>query len=99
MVTEEVIGVWKNKYRKVYEVTVKDGDDVYRGYFRRPGLETLSAVNKLSKSDEIKAVEVLFDNCWLGGDEILKEDAVLKLSAAGQFQAIMNPAQTEIKNL
>jgi hypothetical protein len=97
--TDEIIATWKAKYGKVVEVKVKDGDKNYVGYFRRPDMETLSAVNKLYKTDEVKSANVLFDNCWLGGDEQMKADAIVKMSAIAKLQELTQICVAEIKNL
>jgi hypothetical protein len=99
VVSAEQIALWKAKHRKVYAVEVVDGDDTYIGYFHRPGMDTMAAVNKLSKTDEIKAACALFENCWLGGSAYLIEDAVLKMAAVSKLNALMNVTSVELKNL
>jgi hypothetical protein len=98
-IEEKDINAWKAKHRKVYEITVTDDEDSYKGYFCRPDMETLSVVNKLGKSDEVKAANVLFENCWLGGDPALKDEAILKMAAIARLNGLMNVRATEIKNL
>ena len=98
-ITEQQILVWKNKYRKVSEVTVEDNGEVFKGYFKRPDMDTLSAVSKLNKTDEIKAANVLYDNTWLGGSPELQEDAVLKMAAIGQLSNLITASNAKIKNV
>lgn len=98
-VVESQIEQWKAKYRIVQEVTITDGDEQHKGYFKRPDMETLAAVNKLSKTDEIKAANVLFENCWLGGSGYIAGEAVLKMAAIGRLNELMMVTSTEIKNL
>lgn len=99
LITEETIQMWRAKYRKISEVIIEDGDDKFVCYFRRPDMDTMSAVTKLSKTDEVKAANILFDNCWLGGDQMIKEDAVLKMSAISQLNKIMTVQTVTLKNL
>lgn len=98
-VTDEQIQMWKNKHRKISSIEVDEDDETHTGYFRRPDMETLSAVSKLGKTDEIKAANALFENCWLGGSPILREDAVLKMAVIGRLNKIMEVSRVELKNL
>ena len=51
-VTAEQIQAWKNQYGRVAEVRVKDEEfgEEHIGYFRRPDMTTMQAVNSVSKS-------------------------------------------------
>ncbi len=62
-------------------------------------METLSVTAKLAKNDEIKAADVLFKNCWLGGSPLLLEDATLKMTAIGQLNQLTGSVKAELKNL
>lgn len=97
--TDEEIKVLKAKYRKVVKVTLKDDSDKYEAYFKRPDMETIAAVSKVGKTDEIKAANILFDNCFVGGDQMVKEDAVVKMAAIGQLKNLMTGCTAETKNL
>lgn len=98
-VTQAQIDAWKGKHRKVVEITVTDEDEVHVGYFRRPDMATMSAVNTLAKTDEVKSSNTMFDNCWLGGSPFLKEDAILRMAAIGQLATVLNSCIGSIKNL
>lgn len=96
---EDQIARWKKQYGKVIRIDVRDGDDLHVGYFKRPTLETMSATAKISKTDDVKASKVLFDNCWLGGSDAMGTDTVLFLAAAGQLGTALNSCQASLKNL
>lgn len=98
-VTEEQIKVWKGKHGKVVRIDIVDDGDLHVGYFHRPKLETMSAVTKMSKTDELKSSEVMFDNCWLGGSSAMRNDAVLFLEATKQLGAMLNSCRSSLKNL
>lgn len=98
-VSEEQIKVWKNEYRKVYAIEVEDEEDLYIGYFRRPNLETMSAVNKIAKTDEIKSTTIMFDNCWLGGEPVMKTDTLVRIAAIKQLGEMFNRVMGTLKNL
>ena len=62
-------------------------------------METMAAVNKLAKSDEMKSAQVLFDGCWLGGSEDLRHDAVLFTACMGQLNVAFASVSASLKNL
>ena len=98
-VTEEQINKWKGQYGKVIRIDVVDDGDLHVGYFHRPRLETMSAVTKMAKTDELKSSEVMFDNCWLGGSSAMRQDAVLFLEATKQLGTMLNSCRSSLKNL
>lgn len=98
-VTPEQIQAWKAKYRKVAEISVTDGNTKYVGYFRRPDMDTMAAVNRLAKTDEVKSSVAMFDNCWLGGDVTMKEDAIVKMAAIARLATMFDSCVAELKNL
>lgn len=98
-VTEEQVKVWKAEHRKLHKVEVEDDGDLFVGYFRRPDMETMCAVNKLAKQDEVKSSSVMLENCWLGGDPVMKTDMVVRMAAIGRLSEIFNRVHGELKNL
>lgn len=97
-VTDGQITAWKQQHKRVVEVSIMEDGIDYVGYFKRPNMETISAVNKVAKSDELKASEVLLKNCWLGGAPEIKEDAIISLAATTQLSSLMNACIGSIKN-
>lgn len=98
-VGEEQIAAWKKEYRKVHAIEVEDGDELYIGYFHRPSMETMSAVNKLAKADEVKSTTTMFDNCWLGGEPVMKTDTLVRMAAIKQLGEMFNRVVGTLKNL
>ncbi len=98
-VSEEQITQWKDRYGRVVRIEVEDDGDLHVGYFHRPKLETMAAVNKVAKTDEVKSSQVMFDNCWLGGSDALREDAILFLEATKQLGVMLNSCKSKLKNL
>lgn len=100
-VTADEIAAWKARYGRVVEIEVIDPDFSERhvGYFRRPDMKTMQAFSQTAKSNEVKAAEIFFDNCWLGGSSMMKTDAVYKLQANGELQAIFGKCVSKLKNL
>lgn len=100
-VSAEMIQGWKNQYGRVSEVVVPDNEtnEDHVGYFRRPDMKTMHAVSAVSKTNEVKASEVIFDNCWLGGSEALKTDALYKMAAMQALGALFGRYLGTLKNL
>ena len=98
-VTPEQVELWKNKHHKVYRVDIVDGEDTHVGYFKRPDFATIKAITKISKTDEVEAGKVMFDNCWLGGSAELREDAVLFMAVQVQLGKLVNGCMGSLKNL
>ena len=97
--SDSEIQAWKARHRKVYEVIIEDDGEKFAAYFKRPDMDVFSAVNKLSKTDEVKAAGILFDACLLGCAQEVKEDSILKMSAIAQLKNIMAVKSAELKNL
>ncbi|MBD5238376.1 MAG: hypothetical protein HDS64_01205 [Bacteroidales bacterium] len=97
--TEAQVNAFKAQHRKSFAVEIQDGDEVHIGYFKRPTLETLKAVTKVAKSDEVEAGKVMFDNCWLGGSQELRTDALLFMAVQKKLGEVLNGFQGLIKNL
>ncbi|WP_297829828.1 hypothetical protein [uncultured Rikenella sp.] len=98
-ITEEQINKWKATLGRVIRIDVTDGDDLHVAYFKRPSIETMSAVTKVGKNDEVKSAAVLYDNCFLGGDTEIREDALLFMAATAQLGKLFNSCLGSLKNL
>ena len=98
-VSPEQIEKWRSKHRRIYRVDIVDGVDTPIGYFRRPDFVTIKAITKASKTDEVEAGRIMCNNCWLGGSEELREDAVLFMAVQVQLGKLLNSCLGSIKNL
>lgn len=100
-VTNEQIATWKNTHGRVVEIEVADSEfkELHRGYFHRPDMRTMQAFSSTAKTNDVKAAEVMFDNCWLGGSPMMKTDAVYKMQTVGELQSIFGKCVSKLKNL
>lgn len=99
VVSESQIKKWKQLHRDVYRIQIPTEEGSHAiGYVRKPDLDVLAAVDSLSE-EPIKAVTVLFKNCWLGGDETITESDELKVSASGQIAKLFQVRQATVKKL
>jgi hypothetical protein len=98
-ISQEKLVELKKQHRIVVCVEVEDEGEVFSCYLKRPTAETLSIVNKLSKTDEVKAAEILVRQCWIEGDSLIKEDGILMLSVAAEFGQTNKAKATILKNV
>lgn len=98
-VSPDQILQWKQKFGKVVRIDIVDGEDTHVGYFHRPSFETVKTVTKVAKVDEVEAGRVLYDECWLGGSDELRRDAVLFMAVQQQLGKLMSGCMGSIKNL
>ncbi len=98
-ISPEQVEEMKKKHRKVFRVDIVDGEDTHVGYFKRPDFETIKTITKLGKVDEVAAGKVMMDNCWLGGSEELRTDAVLFMAVQVQLGKMVNGCMGSLKNL
>ena len=101
-VTEANIAAWKEQYKNVFEIKVPTDDTGKNhaiGYFKKPDLDIIAASAKFAETDPIKSGIVVFDNCWLGGDETMKNDDECKISAISALNDLFKIRLAEVKNL
>lgn len=94
-ITTEQIEAWKKKHGSIFKVEV--GDKV--GYLRKPDRKALSAAAVIGHGNSVKYNEVLINNCWLGGDEEIREDDDYFLGVSNQLASIIEIKEAKIKKL
>lgn len=94
-VTKEQIKQWKAKYKEVFVLRVDDKV----AYLRTPDRATLSYASTLATKDPMKFNEVILTNCWLGGDEEIKTDDALFLSASSKLGELIQIKEATLEKL
>lgn len=90
---------WKARYGKVYKIEFFDEDEKpVVGYFRKPDRKVLSYISTLH-NQPFKMQEQIVLQCWLGGDELIKQDETYMLGAAQQLQELIAIKQGELKEV
>lgn len=89
----------KAKFGEVYEIEVEKDGKIIKGYFKKPNLQIISAASKYSIDDPIRSGEILFDSCWLDGDEDMNKDDEVKLAAMGALSNLFELLEAKIKKL
>ena len=94
-VTKEQIKQWKAKYKEVFVLRVDDKV----AYLRTPDRATLSYASTLATKDPMKFNEAILTNCWLGGDEEIKTDDALFLSASSKIGELIQIKEATLEKL
>ena len=94
-VTKEQIKQWKAKYKEVFVLRVDDKV----AYLRTPDRATLSYASTLATKDPMKFNEAILTNCWLGGDEEIKTDDALFLSASSKLGELIKNKEAKLEKL
>ncbi len=99
-ITQAQFNQWKNKFGRVVKLQIEDDDtNIVYAYFRKPDISIRSAVLQASKMDEFKALEVLFKNCYLGGDAIIEQEDDLRLNITTAFSDHIQPKPVKVEVL
>lgn len=98
-ITDAQIKNWKNTWGDVYQidVTIVEGD-IATAYFRKPDLNIIAAAS-LHSEDNIKSGLILFENCWLGGDDRIQKSDEAKLAATIRLAPLFKIPEASIKKL
>jgi len=103
-ITQENIDQWKKQYgsKNIFSVKVPLDDDNKKFascIVRKPDLKVIAAAVKFELTDPIKSGIVMFENCYLGGDEIIKQEDELKSSVIQELNHLYIVRKSELKNL
>ncbi len=94
-ITTEKIEAWKKQHGEIYSVTVDDKI----GFLKKPDRKALGAAAVIGHNNSIKYNEGLLNNCWLGGDEELRENDAYFLGVSNQLAQIIEIKEVELKKL
>lgn len=91
----DLIADLKAKHGEVFEINV--GGVI--GYLKKPDRKTLSYASSVASKDPIKFNEILLNGCWLGGDERIKTDDNLFLSASQVLGTLVEVKEASLVKL
>ncbi len=94
-VTQEQIQEWKKKYGTIHKLVVDDKE----AYLKTPDRKTLSYATSIATKDPLKFNEVLLNNCWLGGDQEIKTDDTLFLSASAKLADLIEVKEASLEKI
>lgn len=72
---------------------------LHKAIFREPTFKDLEAINKISKSDEMKGLRTAYDNCIIKADEEIENRDMLKIKAVSALMERVKKTTAEAKNL
>lgn len=99
-ITPEQIQQWKQKHGDVYRISVAgDSGETHTGYFRKPSRKTVGYAAMAGKDNPVRFTEALMQDCWLGGDESLRTDDSLFLSAGAKLAELVQVKEAELEKL
>ncbi|WP_343697111.1 hypothetical protein [Flavobacterium sp.] len=99
-ITQAQLNQWKYKHKKIVKLSINDDDtSTLFAYFRIPDINIRAAVLQASKMDEFKALEVLFKNCYLGGDSKIEQEDDLRLNITTAFSDHIQPKPVKVEIL
>lgn len=92
-VTATQLEQWKALYGKVWEVVVEDKV----AYFKKASRATMRAALSFLEKDRIKYMEIIIENCWIGGDEAMKSEDEYFYGLMGVVPELAEAKNAEIK--
>lgn len=84
----------RKKHGKIYLITVDD----YSCIIRKPNRKDLSFASAVQQAP-MQQTETLFNQLWVEGDEVIREDDDLFLAAVAKMGDILKVKEAEIKEL
>ncbi len=64
-----------------------------------PSIQTLSAMTKIAKTDEVKGMQIFVNDCYVAGSKAWEDDAVLFMALSTELTKVLNSVKANLKNL
>lgn len=93
--TPEQIEAWKGQYGGVSAIIIEDKIC----YLRKLDRQVLSFASSAAKSDPLGFNDAILKNCWLGGDEALRNDFDYYLTVTRQITELVVVKDAELVKL
>lgn len=85
----------KKKHGKVHEISFDSGE---KCYLKKPTRATVGLAMSKARTNPLAMVDVILQNCWLGGDEVIREDVGFHVGMAEQIDKIIGTKSATVKN-
>ncbi len=93
--TPEQIQEWKDKHGEIFSIKV----DGHVCYLHKPSRRTISYASVAAKTDPLKFNETLMRECWLGGNDAIRNDDDKFLAAGGVLDRVVEIKTAELEKL
>ena len=80
-------------------INVNFNEKTHQAIFREPAFKDLEAINKISKSDEMKGLRAAYDNCIVKAEDEIANRDMLKIKAVSALMERVQKTSAEAKNL
>ncbi|HSW64981.1 MAG TPA: hypothetical protein VLH56_16965 [Dissulfurispiraceae bacterium] len=101
-ITQAQLNQWKSRWGDVYLVEVPlddEGEQKAAAYFKKPGIDAISASARFMESDPVKGANIILESCWLGGDQVIKDSDEARLSCMQSLGKLVTIRASTIKKL
>ena len=86
------ISEWKSKYGEISGIVIEGRIC----YLRPVDRKTLSYASSVGAKDPMQFNEIILNNCWLGGDEEIKTNDTLFLSAGAKLAELIEIKEAKL---
>lgn len=69
----------KAKHGRIFAIDIDDDGEKLEAICKEPDTTVMSAINSMSKTDEVKGALLLYNSCVLEADKEIKNSELLKL--------------------
>lgn len=94
-ITQKQIDAWKVEHGEIFLLSIEDK----KAYLKKPNRKTLSYAAMAGQKDNMAFNEIILKDCWLAGDEEIKTDDGLFLSASAKLPALIQIKEAELVKL
>lgn len=94
-ITKEQIAEWKKQHGEIFKLEVDDKVAI----LKTPDRKTLSYATSIAQKDPLKFNEILLKNCWVAGDEEIKTNDALFLSASSKLADLIEIKEATLEKL
>lgn len=92
---ESQIQDWKNKHGEIFELEVA----TKKAWLKKPDRKIIAMAQSLGGDSQVSIGELVLEACWLGGDEEIKTNDDLFLSALPTLNQLIEIKQAVLKKI
>jgi len=93
--TKEQIDKLKKQHGELFQLNIEGRTAI----LKKPSRKSLSYATSVASKDPMKFNELMLDACWVAGDEEIKSDDSLFLSASAKIAELIEIKEAELVKL